>query len=156
MLRLYWYRTETPLRLCNAMLRLYRDSTVAILRLYWDSSFCLQIVRPVSALLVIDVQNDFISGSLAITNCPAGQNGEEVGKCNSPIIVNASKQTQFAIDWFFAAAFCKTSHGNDFHCCNLVESRLLSCIVLAGKLQKLSVIFPAMEVVVLEIEVVAK
>ena len=38
-----------------------------------------QIVRPVSALLVIDVQNDFISGSLAITGCPAGQDGEEVG-----------------------------------------------------------------------------
>ena len=37
-----------------------------------------QIVRPVSALLVIDVQNDFISGSLAITGCPAGQDGAEV------------------------------------------------------------------------------
>ncbi len=37
-----------------------------------------KIVRPISALLVIDVQNDFISGSLAITNCPAGQDGEEV------------------------------------------------------------------------------
>ena len=37
-----------------------------------------KIVRPVSALLVIDVQNDFISGSLAITNCPAKQDGEEV------------------------------------------------------------------------------
>ena len=39
-----------------------------------------QIVRPVSALLVIDVQNDFISGSLAITGCPAGQDGAEVKK----------------------------------------------------------------------------
>ena len=38
----------------------------------------LQIVRPVSALLVIDVQNDFISGSLAVVNCPAGEKGEEV------------------------------------------------------------------------------
>ena len=37
-----------------------------------------KIVRPVSAFLVIDVQNDFISGSLAISNCPAKQNGEEV------------------------------------------------------------------------------
>ena len=26
----------------------------------------------------MDVQNDFISGSLAISNCPAGQNGEDV------------------------------------------------------------------------------
>ncbi len=31
-----------------------------------------------SALIVVDVQNDFISGTLAISNCPAGQNGEEV------------------------------------------------------------------------------
>ena len=28
--------------------------------------------------MIVDVQNDFISGSLAIKNCPAGQNGEEV------------------------------------------------------------------------------
>jgi len=37
-----------------------------------------QIVRPVTALVVVDVQNDFISGSLSISNCPAKQNGEEV------------------------------------------------------------------------------
>ena len=28
--------------------------------------------------MIVDVQNDFISGSLAIKNCPAGQDGEEV------------------------------------------------------------------------------
>ena len=37
-----------------------------------------KVTRPKSALVVVDVQNDFISGSLAIKNCPAGQNGEEV------------------------------------------------------------------------------
>ncbi|CAG7726422.1 unnamed protein product [Allacma fusca] len=37
-----------------------------------------KIVRPVSALVVVDVQNDFISGSLSISNCPAQHNGEEV------------------------------------------------------------------------------
>lgn len=31
-----------------------------------------------SALLIVDVQNDFISGSLALKNCPAGEDGEEV------------------------------------------------------------------------------
>jgi hypothetical protein len=41
--------------------------------------FRLQIVRPVSAFLVIDVQNDFISGSLSISQCAAQQNGLEVG-----------------------------------------------------------------------------
>lgn len=36
------------------------------------------ILRPKSALVVVDVQNDFISGSLAISACPAGHRGEEV------------------------------------------------------------------------------
>ena len=38
----------------------------------------LQIVKPKSAFVIVDVQNDFISGSLAIINCPAKQNGEDV------------------------------------------------------------------------------
>ena len=33
-----------------------------------------------SALIVIDVQNDFITGSLALKNGPAGQDGAEVVK----------------------------------------------------------------------------
>ena len=28
--------------------------------------------------MIVDVQNDFISGSLAIVNCPARQDGEDV------------------------------------------------------------------------------
>ena len=35
-------------------------------------------MQPRSAIIIVDVQNDFISGSLAISNCPAGQNGEDV------------------------------------------------------------------------------
>ena len=38
----------------------------------------VQIVKPKSAFVIVDVQNDFISGSLAIKNCPAGQDGEDV------------------------------------------------------------------------------
>lgn len=34
-----------------------------------------QILQPVSALIVVDVQNDFLDGSLALRNCPAGQDG---------------------------------------------------------------------------------
>ena len=37
-----------------------------------------KIVRPISAFVCVDVQNDFISGTLSITNCPAGQDGSEV------------------------------------------------------------------------------
>lgn len=39
---------------------------------------CWQIVRPVNAFLIVDVQNDFISGSLDISNCSAQQQGHEV------------------------------------------------------------------------------
>jgi len=35
-------------------------------------------VRPVNAFLIVDVQNDFISGSLDISNCSAQQQGHEV------------------------------------------------------------------------------
>ena len=42
------------------------------------SEWIKKVARPSSALVVVDVQNDFISGSLAIINCPAGQNGEDV------------------------------------------------------------------------------
>ncbi|GBP80135.1 Troponin C, skeletal muscle [Eumeta japonica] len=36
------------------------------------------IVRPVSAFLVVDVQNDFISATLNISKCNAQQDGSEV------------------------------------------------------------------------------
>ena len=48
----------------------------------------LQVARPSSALVVVDVQNDFISGSLAIINCPAGQNGEDVSSVDSRYLVH--------------------------------------------------------------------
>ncbi|CAF3174269.1 unnamed protein product [Rotaria sp. Silwood2] len=34
--------------------------------------------RPINALLIIDVQNDFINGTMALQNCPSKHNGEEV------------------------------------------------------------------------------
>uniref|UniRef100_A0A1A9WPT5 nicotinamidase n=1 Tax=Glossina brevipalpis TaxID=37001 RepID=A0A1A9WPT5_9MUSC len=37
-----------------------------------------EIVRPVNAFLIVDVQNDFISGSLDISNCSAQQKGHEI------------------------------------------------------------------------------
>ncbi|XP_013775868.1 uncharacterized protein LOC106460685 [Limulus polyphemus] len=58
------------------------------------------IVHPVSALLVIDVQNDFISGTLALRHCPAGHEGEEI----VPVINNLLKSVRFesvvySVDW---------------------------------------------------------
>ena len=40
--------------------------------------FFFQTLKPISALVVVDVQNDFIVGSLNLQSCPAGQDGSEV------------------------------------------------------------------------------
>ncbi|XP_052794463.1 nicotinamidase-like [Mya arenaria] len=37
-----------------------------------------QTMKPVSAFIIVDVQNDFISGSLSLLGCPAGHDGAEV------------------------------------------------------------------------------
>ena len=60
----------------------------------------MQIVRPVKALVVVDVQNDFISGSLSLAKCPAGQSGNAV----VPVINNLLNQNLFDVvvysaDW---------------------------------------------------------
>ncbi|CAF4562960.1 unnamed protein product [Rotaria sp. Silwood1] len=57
-------------------------------------------VRPVSALVIIDVQNDFISGSLALHSCPANHQGEEV----VPVINQVIRTVNFDVivytyDW---------------------------------------------------------
>ncbi|KAF0287333.1 Nicotinamidase [Amphibalanus amphitrite] len=59
-----------------------------------------EIVRPVSAFLIVDVQNDFINGSLAICNFQAQQKGEEV----VPVINEALDTIKFdvvvySMDW---------------------------------------------------------
>ncbi|CAF3358607.1 unnamed protein product [Rotaria socialis] len=57
-------------------------------------------VKPVSALVIVDVQNDFISGSLALHSCPANHRGEEV----VPVINRVIRDVNFDViaytyDW---------------------------------------------------------
>ncbi|RUS80313.1 hypothetical protein EGW08_011914 [Elysia chlorotica] len=64
--------------------------------LYWLK----QILKPVTALVIVDVQNDFISGSLALRECPAGQDAESV----VPVINSLLEQNLFDVvvytyDW---------------------------------------------------------
>lgn len=42
----------------------------------------LQVLDPISAIIVVDVQNDFITGSLAVKDCPAGMHCVVVTSCN--------------------------------------------------------------------------
>ena len=59
-----------------------------------------KVVRPVSSLIIVDVQNDFISGTLSISNCPAGQNGEEVvAPINKMIDTVPFDEFYYSLDW---------------------------------------------------------
>ncbi|KAK3875685.1 hypothetical protein Pcinc_019459 [Petrolisthes cinctipes] len=77
-----------------------------------------QVVRPVTALVVVDVQNDFIDGSLSIKNCPAGQNGEEViPPINRLLEENRFDVVVYSLDWHpdTHVSFIDTVHLRPFH-----------------------------------------
>ncbi|XP_066150729.1 nicotinamidase-like [Euwallacea fornicatus] len=58
------------------------------------------IVKPISALLVIDVQNDFICGTLDIKNCSAKHNGEDVvGPINDLLDSVEFDAVFYSYDW---------------------------------------------------------
>ena len=59
-----------------------------------------QILDPVSALVVVDVQNDFVDGTLAIRDCPAEEEGADV----VPVINRLIEDCHFdivvySLDW---------------------------------------------------------
>lgn len=65
----------------------------------WNK-FIKQTLFPHSALVIVDVQNDFIDGSLSLKNCPAKQDGAEV----VPVINNLINTVPFStiaytLDW---------------------------------------------------------
>ncbi|XP_013173672.1 PREDICTED: uncharacterized protein LOC106122285 isoform X2 [Papilio xuthus] len=58
------------------------------------------IVRPVSAFLVVDVQNDFISGTLNISKCNAQQDGSEVVEPINRLLETVPFECVFySLDW---------------------------------------------------------
>ncbi|KAI5745976.1 hypothetical protein M8J76_015973 [Diaphorina citri] len=58
------------------------------------------IVRPNSALLVIDVQNDFISGTLNLSQCSAKQNGLQVIEPINKLLDTVNfKAVFYSLDW---------------------------------------------------------
>lgn len=59
-----------------------------------------KIVRPVCMFLVVDVQNDFISGTLNISHCSARQNGAEVVEPINRLLETVAFDTVFySLDW---------------------------------------------------------
>lgn len=69
------WKSPKPKKYCNKVLIFIRY--ICIHRNQYRF-YVLQIVRPISAFLIVDVQNDFISGTLNISNCSAQQNGLDV------------------------------------------------------------------------------
>lgn len=58
------------------------------------------ITNPRSCLVVVDVQNDFICGTLNISNCPAGQNGIDIIKPINLLLHNTAFDAVFYTqDW---------------------------------------------------------
>ncbi|XP_047102120.1 uncharacterized protein LOC124721279 isoform X1 [Schistocerca piceifrons] len=65
----------------------------------WDR-WIKKIVRPVSVFLIVDVQNDFISGSLNISHCSAKQNGAEVIEPINKLLDTVKFDAVFySLDW---------------------------------------------------------
>ncbi|KAL3282963.1 hypothetical protein HHI36_006121 [Cryptolaemus montrouzieri] len=68
-------------------------------KLCWNN-WIKTIVKPVSALVLVDVQNDFISGTLDVRNCPAGHNGEEIIKPINRLLDSVRFDAVFySLDW---------------------------------------------------------
>lgn len=58
------------------------------------------IVRPITCLLIVDLQNDFISGSLSLLNCPAKQDGAEVVEPINELLQSCNFDVvAYTMDW---------------------------------------------------------
>ncbi|KAL4703925.1 hypothetical protein ACJJTC_010887 [Scirpophaga incertulas] len=76
------------------------------------------IVRPVSAFLVVDVQNDFISGTLNISKCTAQQDGSEVVEPINRLLDTVPFDCVFySLDWHPAdhVSFIDNVHMRELH-----------------------------------------
>lgn len=80
--------------------------------------FPCQILQPNSALIVVDVQNDFLDGNLALRNCPAGQDGLGViPAINSVLDTVNFELVVYTRDWHPAdhISFAENKHIRPFH-----------------------------------------
>lgn len=88
----------------NKMFDYFKSDTSGAIELKNFEKFWFKIIKqtllPRSALVIVDVQNDFIDGSLSLSNCPAKQDGAEV----VPVINNLIESVPFdavayTLDW---------------------------------------------------------
>ncbi|EDW38557.1 GL12667 [Drosophila persimilis] len=75
-------------------------AAVAVAESEAEAAAYANIVRPVNAFLIVDVQNDFISGSLDISNCSAQQQGHEILEPINKLLDTVDFDAVFySLDW---------------------------------------------------------
>ncbi|XP_014357860.2 uncharacterized protein LOC106710353 [Papilio machaon] len=96
------------------------------------------IVRPVSAFLVVDVQNDFISGTLNISKCNAQQDGSEVVEPINRLLESVPFECVFySLDWHPPdhVSFIDNVHMRELHVSSPVsadKAQAYDTVVFAG------------------------
>ncbi|XP_015927344.1 nicotinamidase-like [Parasteatoda tepidariorum] len=133
---------ELAVRMCAEMFYVFdtdRDGIICREEFLsmWPS-FVLPILQPKSALIIIDVQNDFIDGSLAIRNCPAGQEGKEVVPVINELLENVPFNYVFyTYDWHPEdhVSFVDNVHLRKFHkSCSISadEAKIFDTVTFSG------------------------
>lgn len=92
-------------------------------------------MQPNSALIVVDVQNDFLDGNLALRNCPAGQDGLGViPAINSVLDTVNFELVVYTRDWHPEdhISFAENKHIRPFHSTSQVSlyDRRYNCLWL--------------------------
>ncbi|TRY67685.1 hypothetical protein TCAL_02948 [Tigriopus californicus] len=114
--------------MCNELFMIFNQSgdgsmSKAEFAYCWNN-WVKKIVRPVSAFIVVDVQNDFISGSLSISKCSAGHNGEEVVPAINKLVETVPFNVYaYSLDWHPAdhLSFVDNVHLRKFHASSKIQ-----------------------------------
>ncbi|KAI8797909.1 pyrazinamidase/nicotinamidase [Biomphalaria glabrata] len=93
--------TEDDVNSIFNALDLNQDGLISREEFSFAWKYCIkQILKPVKALVVVDVQNDFITGTLSLRECPAGQDGYAVVPViNSLLEPNLFDVVVYTLDW---------------------------------------------------------
>lgn len=97
-----------------------------------------QILQPNSALIVVDVQNDFLDGNLALRNCPAGQDGLGViPAINSVLDTVNFELVVYTRDWHPEdhISFAENKHIRPFHSTSQItqkEAKVHDTVIFEG------------------------
>ncbi|CAF1512176.1 unnamed protein product, partial [Didymodactylos carnosus] len=106
-------------------------------------------LKPVSALVIVDVQNDFISGSLALHSCPANHQGEEVVPIINRVLTNVRFDVvAYTYDWhphnhisFYENRYLRPTAPESK--INAADAKLLDSVIFVGPPKVEQVLWPA-------------